>query len=759
VEARIGSGGMGEVYRGVDTVLDRTVAIKVLLPQFARDANFVDRFRREAQAAARLNHPNLVGIYDSGADGETQFIVMEFIQGRTLDDFMGSGGRFTVPHAVEVAEKICEALAYAHVAGVIHRDIKPANVMVTRKGEVKVMDFGIARIVAGPQTAPQTSAVLGTAAYISPEQAQGQPVDGRSDIYSLGAVLYEMLTGRPPFTGDSPVAVAYKQVNESPVLPSIANPEVTPLLDAVLMRALAKNPANRYQTADDFRADLERARLGQDVLATPLMPPGEDATQVISRPQATAVLPPQESAPGSGRNVWLGVLIGIIVVAVLGGAGYLLAQGLLDNNDDSKDPFPVANVIGFTQERATDELEGAGLKVDPKFKVSDTAKPGRVIDQDPVPGTIVDPDSTVTITIAKAPPDVVIPTFTGLTLGDAPDAGHREQPGPGPDGRGERHRAHRHRHQPGSAGRRRGSAGDRDRDRRVGAARYGHRHRCHVSFVRLGEVRAPGAGIGRRPRRDRARAPAMLEPEPGRDPGSGRRHRGRRRDHGDALYRRDHVADRTDGSLGAVGMTIPYAVEAFAPDERAILERHFTNLDGPVFALTNLPEVVKGALFARYSRTKKSLRRLFLDEFAEDVGATGELTRAGETRAEQLYERVFVEYGDDSVAQLGGVHLACEQASQLLCKALEWGRLAAYLEQSTRYMRYDDRPGDAWRATIPPEIAGTCARTEVPRVPRHRVRGVRPHVRTDGGVLSGAVPQGRRRFGLRVPLHDPGEDL
>jgi serine/threonine-protein kinase len=289
----------------VDTVLDRTVAIKVLLPQFARDANFVDRFRREAQAAARLNHPNLVGIYDSGADGETQFIVMEFIEGRTLEDFMSSGGRFDVGHAVEVAEKICEALAYAHVAGVIHRDIKPANVMVTRQGEVKVMDFGIARIVAGPQTAPQTSAVLGTAAYISPEQAQGQPVDGRSDIYSLGAVLYEMLAGRPPFTGDSPVAVAYKQVNESPVLPSIANPEVTPLLDAVLMRALAKNPANRYQTADEFRADLERARLGQDVLATPLMPAGGDATQVISRPQATAILPPQESPPAAaGRCGW-----------------------------------------------------------------------------------------------------------------------------------------------------------------------------------------------------------------------------------------------------------------------------------------------------------------------------------------------------------------------------------------------------------------------------------------------------------------------
>ncbi len=263
VEARIGSGGMGEVYRGVDTVLDRTVAIKILLPQFARDVSFVDRFRREAQAAARLNHPNLVGIYDSGADGETQFIVMEFIQGRTLEDFMSSGGRFTAVHAVEVAEKICDALAYAHVAGVIHRDIKPANVMVTRKGEVKVMDFGIARIVAGPQTAPQTSAVLGTAAYISPEQAQGQPVDGRSDIYSLGAVLYEMLTGRPPFTGDSSVAVAYKQVNESPVLPSLANGEVSPAagrrLDARARQEPGEPVPDRRRVPRGPRASAARA--------------------------------------------------------------------------------------------------------------------------------------------------------------------------------------------------------------------------------------------------------------------------------------------------------------------------------------------------------------------------------------------------------------------------------------------------------------------------------------------------------------------
>ena len=419
VEARIGSGGMAEVYRGVDTVLDRTVAIKILLPQFARDASFVERFRREAQAAARLNHHNIVGIYDSGSDGETQFIVMEFIEGRTLADFLNAGGHFTPVHAAEVSEKICDALAYAHVGGVIHRDIKPANVMVTRKGVVKVMDFGIARIVAGPETAPQTSAVLGTAAYISPEQAQGQPVDGRSDIYSLGAVLYETLTGRPPFTGDSPVAVAYKQVNEAPTPPSQVNADVPPRLDAVVMRSLAKNPANRYQTADEFRADLERVRQGQDVEATPLLPAGAEATQVINRPQQTSVLPPQDAPPGSGKRVWLGILIGILAVAVLAGGGYVLANSLLGNNDETPQTVSVPRLIGFTQERATSELVAVDLKVELKFRLSDTAKVGDVVDQDPAAQTQVDTGSTVTIWVAKELPLVPVPVFTDLTLADA----------------------------------------------------------------------------------------------------------------------------------------------------------------------------------------------------------------------------------------------------------------------------------------------------------------------------------------------------
>lgn len=418
VEARIGSGGMAEVFRGIDTVLDRTVAIKILLPQFARDAGFVARFRREAQAAARLNHPNIVGIYDSGTDGDTQFIVMEFIEGRTLAEFMGTGGRFTPVHAAEMAEKVGEALAYAHLAGVIHRDIKPANIMVTRKGVVKVMDFGIARIVAGPQDAPQTSAVLGTATYISPEQARGQPVDGRSDIYSLGAVAYEMLTGRPPFTGDSPVAVAYKQVNEAPIPPSQVNGDVPPLMDAVVMRALAKNPANRYQTAEDLRADLERARQGRQVEATPLLPAGAEATQVISRPQ-TAVLPPQEPPPGSGRKVWLGVLIGILAVAVLAGGGFLLVQTLLGDNENTTSTVRVPLLIGLNQQQAESALTAKNLKPDVRSRVSETAKPGDVVAQDPSAQTLVDEGSPVTIWVAKAPPTVPVPSLVGKTVDEA----------------------------------------------------------------------------------------------------------------------------------------------------------------------------------------------------------------------------------------------------------------------------------------------------------------------------------------------------
>jgi eukaryotic-like serine/threonine-protein kinase len=426
IEARIGAGGMAEVYRGFDSVLNRTVAIKVLLPQFARDTNFVARFRREAQAAARLNQPNIVGVYDTGADDGTQYIVMEFIEGRTLAEFMDTGRRPTPVQAAEIAQKIAAAIAAAHAQGVIHRDIKPGNVMVTRDGTVKVMDFGIARVL-GPETAPQTSAVLGTASYLSPEQAQGGPVDARTDIYSLGAVLYELLTGRPPFTGDSPVAVAYKQVNETPAVPSSLNPDVPPRLDAVVMKALSKNPSNRYQTAEEFSADLARVVAGQEVDATPLMPPAGDATQVISRPSSqTAVLPPPEEPSGSGRKVWLGILIGVLLVALLAGGGYLLVNSLT-SDDEGGVTVIVPRVVGDMQATAEAKLSELGLEADVRRREIDPAEtePGTVVAQDPGAGADVGRGSTVTITVAVEPSTVPVPSLEGLTVSQA-DAALRE---------------------------------------------------------------------------------------------------------------------------------------------------------------------------------------------------------------------------------------------------------------------------------------------------------------------------------------------
>ena len=422
VEARIGAGGMAEVYRGFDPVLNRTVAIKVLLPQMARDTSFVERFRREAQAAARLNQSNIVGVYDTGSDDGTQYIVMEFIEGRTLAEFMATGRRPTPVQAAEIAQKICAAIAAAHAQGVIHRDIKPGNVMITREGVIKVMDFGIARVL-GPETAPQTSAVLGTASYLSPEQAQGGPVDARTDIYSLGAVLYELLTGRPPFTGDTPVAVAYKQVNETPAVPSSLNPDVPARLDAVVMKALSKNPSNRYQTADEFSADLARVIAGQEVEATPLMPAGGgDATQVISRPSSqTAVLPPPEEPKGSGRKVWLGILIGLLLFALLAGGGYLLVDSLTGDDSGGTVTVIVPNVVGETQAAAEAELEELGLEVDVRRREvdPDETEPGTVVAQDPRRDEEVARGSTVTITVAVEPDTVVVPSLEGLTVSQA----------------------------------------------------------------------------------------------------------------------------------------------------------------------------------------------------------------------------------------------------------------------------------------------------------------------------------------------------
>ena len=418
VQGRIGVGGMAEVWRGHDRTLNRTVAIKTLLPQFARDASFVDRFRREAQAAARLNHHGIVSVYDSGTDGETPYIVMQFIEGRTLADYLASGKTIPPMKAAQVAKEIAEALAAAHAEGVIHRDIKPANVMVTRDGKVLVMDFGIARLISGPETAPQTSAVLGTASYLSPEQAQGQSVDARTDIYALGVVLYEMLTGRPPFTGDSPMAIAYKQVNATPAAPSSVNPEVPPELDAVVMRALSKNPANRYQTGQEFADDLERARTGGQVMATPLLPAAGEATQVISRPQPTSVLPPQQDEPGGSRKVWIGALLAILIIALLAAGAYLVVTMLTDGGDGELVPVP--SLIGLTREEAEQKLDDAGLVVgETRKRPTDRVPPGQVLEQDPLPDRQVEPGSAVDLTLSAPPKRVEVPSLEGATVEDA----------------------------------------------------------------------------------------------------------------------------------------------------------------------------------------------------------------------------------------------------------------------------------------------------------------------------------------------------
>ncbi|MFI5042040.1 MAG: protein kinase, partial [Acidimicrobiales bacterium] len=262
-------GGMAEVWLARDALLDRTVALKVLFPELSVDPNFVERFRREAQAAANLSHPNIVSIYDWGEAGNTYFIVMEYVEGRALSMLLREEGKLLADRAAGIGADVAAALGFAHRNGVIHRDVKPGNVLITTDDHVKVTDFGIAMAVGTEDHLTQTGAVMGTATYFSPEQAQGLPVDQRSDVYSLGVVLYEMVTGLPPFVAEGPVAVAYKHVHEQPVRPTELVPELPPAFEAIILQAMAKDLKSRYATAEELRADLNRFRTGRPVLADP----------------------------------------------------------------------------------------------------------------------------------------------------------------------------------------------------------------------------------------------------------------------------------------------------------------------------------------------------------------------------------------------------------------------------------------------------------------------------------------------------------
>jgi len=438
LEGVVGRGGMAEVYRARDIRLDRVVAIKTLRADLAQDQIFQARFRREAQSAASLNHPSIVAVYDTGEDKSTgvpvPYIVMEFVDGRTVRDLMIEGHRLTPERTLEIINGVLRALEYSHQAGIVHRDIKPGNVMVTRNGDVKVMDFGIARSMNDSQaTMTQTAQVIGTAQYLSPEQARGERVDARSDLYSTGCLMYELLTGRPPFQGDSPVAIAYQHVRENPVPLTQLDPELPSWADAIVLKAMAKAPGDRYQSAAEMAADVQRAASGMQVAAMP--PPATrmdyygggypDATQRMGATGQmmggqTSTIPPYQQGGGGyddydrgygggydrrgGARRWVPWLIGALVVV----AAIVVAVMMLSSNGKS---YFVPQVDGLPQAKAVQMIKTAGFVPSVQDKASSSIPKGDVIDTSPSNGSSAPKGSTVTVDVSSGQAMVKVPNI------------------------------------------------------------------------------------------------------------------------------------------------------------------------------------------------------------------------------------------------------------------------------------------------------------------------------------------------------------
>lgn len=456
VRQLIGRGGMAEVHLGYDTRLGRPVAIKMLRTDLARDAIFLARFRREAQAAASLNHPNIVAVYDTGErtvvipDGTTvtvPYIVMEYVEGHTVHELLTDGQPVPINEAIEIITGVLNALEFSHRHGLVHRDIKPGNVMLTMSGEVKVMDFGIARALEDSGASmTQTDAVVGTAQYLSPEQARGEQVDTRSDLYSAGCMLFELLTGRPPFRGDSAVAVAYQHVSEEPPLPSSLTPDVPEALDRVMMKALAKRPIDRYQDAASMRRDLQAASRGAAV-AAPTVDTWREATQPtramtttrvnepLQRAQEHDAAPPltldrpqraerdlaaeeRERKQASRRKATIWSLVAAVIVLALVAAGVYVYKS---HEDASPETVTIpSSVIGQPLDQAKATLEDLGLVVKEGDPVaSSTIAANLVAESDPAPGTSVAAGSTVTLKPSSGPSSVTVPDLKGQTQENA----------------------------------------------------------------------------------------------------------------------------------------------------------------------------------------------------------------------------------------------------------------------------------------------------------------------------------------------------